>query len=100
MKRIKILNFAAENAKESKTALSRVNAAEGVRDVFGRILAVAVKTSNALDMLHILSYPITEMPLFLAHCDGTPMKTDKASLTKADRKLFSWITVSPQSQPQ
>jgi len=33
--RTKILNFAADNRKRSKTGTRKVNAAEGVRDVFG-----------------------------------------------------------------
>ena len=34
---------------------------------------------------HLLRYPITTVtvPLSLAHIDGTPLKTDKATLTKA-----------------
>ena len=35
------------------------------------------------DLRHLLSYPITTVPLSLAHIDGTPLKTDKATLTKA-----------------
>lgn len=80
--RTKILNFAADNRKRSKTGTRKVNAAEGVRDVFGRILAVVAKTSDTIDLHHVLSYPITEVPLSLAHSDGIPLKTDKASLTK------------------
>ena len=38
--RTKMLEFAAEDVKESKTAVRKMNAAEGVRDVFGRMLAV------------------------------------------------------------
>ena len=77
-----MLNFPAENVQKSKTAVRRVNAAEEVRDVFGQILTVAAKMSSALDMLHILSYPVTEVALSLAHCDGTPLKTEKATPTK------------------
>ena len=65
MARTKILNFAAENVKRSKTGIRKVSAAEGVRDVFGRILAVVTKTSDTLDLHHVLSYPITEVPLSL-----------------------------------
>ena len=50
--RIKMLNFAAENVKQSRTTNRRVNAAEGVRDVFGQILAVAAKTSDSLNLRH------------------------------------------------
>ena len=81
--RTKILNFAAENRKRSKTGARKVSAAEGVRDVFGRILAVVAKSSDTIDLHHVLSYPITEVPLSFAHSDGIPLKTDKATLTKA-----------------
>ena len=33
--RTKVFNFAAENMKQSKKKIRKVNAAEGVRDVFG-----------------------------------------------------------------
>ena len=80
--RTKVMNFAAENRKRSKAGTRKVNAAEGVRDVFGRILAVVAETSDNIDLHHILSYPITDVPLSLAHSDGIPLKTDKATLTK------------------
>ena len=38
---------------------------------------------NPNDLRHLLSYPITTVPLSLAHIDGTPLKTDKATITKA-----------------
>ena len=38
---------------------------------------------NPNDLRHLLSYPITTVSLSLAHIDGTPLKTDKAILTKA-----------------
>lgn len=68
--RSKMLNFAAENSKESKNATRRLDAAEGVRDAFGRILAVAAESSDVFDLRHVLSFPITEVPPSLAHCDG------------------------------
>ena len=37
---------------------------------------------DALDLRHVLSYPITEVPLSLAHSDGTLLNTEKATLTK------------------
>ena len=71
----------------------------GVRDVFGRILAVAAKTSSVLDMLHILSYPVTEVPLSLAHCDGTPLKTEKATLTKTLERRQEVVLVDASLPP-
>ena len=38
---------------------------------------------NPNDLRHLLSYPITTVPLSLAHIDGSPLKTDKATLTIA-----------------
>ena len=83
--RTKINNFATENVKESRSAVQKVDATEGVRDVFGRSIAVAAlsSASDVFDLRHLLSYPITTVPLSLAHSDGTPLKTNKATLTKA-----------------
>ena len=38
---------------------------------------------NPNDLRHLLNYPITTVPLSFAHIDGTSLKTDKATLTKA-----------------
>ena len=82
--RTKILNFAAENAKRHRpsSADQKSKAAEEVRDVFGKILAVAGHSNSAINLQHILSFPITDLPLSLAHSDGTCNKTEKAALTK------------------
>ena len=46
-----------------------------------------------IDLHHILCYPITDVPLSLAHADRTPLKTKKASLTKLlERKQTSVLT--------
>ena len=55
---------------------------EGVRDIFARLLTLAARESKAIDLHHILCYLITDVPLSLAHADGIPLKTEKASLTK------------------
>ena len=55
---IKMLKFASENTKRSKTAVQRIHAAEGARYVFERMLAVAADSSDAIDLQHILSYPL------------------------------------------
>ena len=46
------------------------------------MLTLATRESEAIDLHHILCYPITDVPISLAHADGTPLKTEKASLTK------------------
>ena len=78
VKRVKIQNFAAENLKRKSTRAKKVlAAAEGVRDAFGFLLS-----KSNIDLHNVLCFPITEIPLALAHTDGTPAKTDKATLTK------------------
>ena len=46
--------------------------ATGVRGVFVRIIAVAAlhNPSDVFDLRHLLSYPITTVPLSLAHSEG------------------------------
>ena len=78
-----------------------MSAAEGVRDVFGQILAIVAKSSDTIDLHHVLSYPITEVPLSFSHSDGTPLKTDKATVTKAlesKKKNCSYKLVLLQSK--
>ena len=80
--RTKLLNF-AENVKESRAMVRRVNAAEGVWDAFGTIMVVAANISDAIDLRDLMCFPITAVPLSLAHNDDTPLKTNKATPTKA-----------------
>ena len=53
------------------------------------------KISDALDLRHVLSYPITEVPLSLAHSDGTLLKTEKATLTKTLESRQETVITSP-----
>ena len=50
---------------------------------------------NPNDLRHLLSYPITTVPLSLAHIDGTPLKTDKTTLTKALERRQHVVFVDP-----
>ena len=74
------MNFAAENVRKSKIIIRKINAAEGVGDVFGRIITVAANSKAEFDLRHLLRYHITTVHLFPAHSDGTPLKTDTAVL--------------------
>ena len=60
-------------SRENKT----LGAAEGVRDAFGYVLS-----KTAIDFHHVLCFPVTEVPLSIAHADGTPAKAEKAALTR------------------
>jgi hypothetical protein len=39
-------------------------------------------SKTGIDLHDVLCFPITEIPLSLAHADGSPTKTEKANLTK------------------
>ena len=82
LSRIDIKNFAKENIKRKTMESRKSNVAEGVRDIFARLLTLAARESRAIDLHHILCYPITVVLLSLVHADGTPLKMKKASLTK------------------
>lgn len=38
--------------------------------------------NTTFDLRNVLSHPITDYPLLLAHCDGTRVKSDKSTLLK------------------
>lgn len=50
------------------------------RDLFGRMLGISM--DHNIDVLKILSYPITPVPLSLCHLDGAICKTAKSVLGK------------------
>ncbi|GFU18339.1 uncharacterized protein TNCV_1980261 [Trichonephila clavipes] len=50
------------------------------RDLFGRFLGISM--DHQIDVLKILSFPITPVPLALCHLDGGFCKTDKSVLVK------------------
>lgn len=49
-------------------------------NLMGRILILALE--HKIDMLKILFYPLTAVPLSLCHIDGSMNKTDKSTLLK------------------
>ena len=63
------------------------------------MLAVAAKTSDALNLHHILRYPVTEVPLSLLHSDRTPLKTDKEALTKTLESTQEVVLVDTSIPP-
>ena len=71
-----------KDIKRKTMESQKLNVAKGVRDIFARLLTLAARESKAIDLHHILCYQITDVPLSLAHADRTPLKTEKAPLTK------------------
>lgn len=81
--RFPVQNFAKGNLqKKSSSEKKALDTAEGVRDAFGYLLTAAAKSDEKPDLKMILSHPITEVPLPLAHADGSMNKTEKAAFTK------------------
>jgi len=77
--RNKLKNFSADAVKVKLTVKDRkIKELQGTRDLFGRLLYLAA--SNDLDLTLVFSYPLTPVPLALAHVDGSINKTDKSKL--------------------
>ena len=66
----------------------KIKELQGTRDLFGRLLYLAA--TNEIDLEMVFEYPLTPMPLSLAHIDGSINKTDKAKLMhKLEEKVES-----------
>ena len=57
----------------------------GTGDLFGRLLYLS--TLRHLDLEKVFEFPLTPVPLALAHLDGTMHKTEKAKLMHRLEKL-------------
>jgi hypothetical protein len=78
IKKRKVFNFAQENLKKRVKGKQK-SAAESLRDVFIRILVILSKKTN-FNLRRVMTFPITEYPLSIAHSDGSGLKTDKSKL--------------------
>lgn len=77
--RCKVKNFAsAAVTAKLKTKEQKVIELQGTRNSFGRLLYLS--TQENLNLSVVFRYPLTPVPLSLAHVDGTMNKTDKAKL--------------------
>ena len=64
----------------------KIRELKGTRDLFGRLLYLAA--THNLDLQVVFRYPLTPVPLSLAHVDGTMTKTDKSALmTKLEKRI-------------
>lgn len=88
--KVPVENFASTNAKKKEPKVKKdLQAAESVRDAFACLLS-----KSNIDLHLLLSFPIINVPLCIAHADGSPTKTEKASLTKLLEKKYT----SPDDQ--
>ena len=76
--RRKVLNFASAAVKTSIKSNSKIVELQGTKDLFGRLLYLS--SQNNIDLARVFTYPLTPVPLSLAHVDGSINKTDKAKL--------------------
>ena len=72
IKRRKVKNFWCGAVKKVVKEL------QGTRYLFGRLLYLS--TTHAIDLQYVFTFPLTPVPLSLAHIDGSVHKTTKASL--------------------
>ena len=102
LKRIRIENFAAENMKlrpKVRAAEMKALTSNSLRDMFIRMVIVASQMT-AFDLRNILSYPVTEYPLSLAHSDGSRVKSDKSTLLNKLESLQSISILTQQMLPK
>lgn len=75
----KLMTFSSEVVKlKKKGPNDKIQQARMERDLMGRILATALE--KKVDMAHVLSYPLTPIPLCFSHIDGEMNKTPKILL--------------------
>lgn len=74
-------NFSVEIEKKKSVKIGgKVQEIRLQRDLFGRMLGISM--DHNVDVIKILSFPITPVPLSLCHLDGAICKTNKSVLTK------------------
>ena len=76
--RRKIKNFASASVTSKIPAKNKVQEVRGTRDLFGRLLLIS--TMENINLSKVLEYPLTPVPLSLAHSDGSINTTGKAKL--------------------
>ncbi|XP_014678737.1 PREDICTED: uncharacterized protein LOC106818551, partial [Priapulus caudatus] len=95
IRRRKVKNFASENTKVKQSASSKaIPAVNSQRDRFVRMLVVISQKTN-FDLKHVVTYPITDVPLSIAQPDGSRLKTDKSKLLNKLESLQDGMTSLP-----
>lgn len=69
IKRNSVKTFAVENVKHKTSSLKKIDDAGVERNVLGHVLCYVMQ--NRIDLLSVLSYPLTTLPHSLANLDGT-----------------------------
>ena len=90
IKKSKISNFATENfsKKNKSTQASKIQQAKGTRDIFGRLLFLAI--TKQIDVKRIFAYPLAPEPPCFCHPDGSLRDSPKS-------KVFQYLKGLVQS---
>ena len=92
--RRKVQNFASVSTKTSVKNNKKVVELKVTRDLFGRLVYLSI--TNNLDIKKVFEFPLTSVPLSLAHVDGSLNKTDKSKLIqRIERDVVSTDPVDP-----
>ena len=79
IKRRKVMNFTQDAVKFKFTTKDKqIKEAKCTRDIFGRLLFLAV--TQRLDLALVLTFPLTPVTLSLCHITGDMNKTSKCTL--------------------
>ena len=82
------------NEKRTIGKSTRKTVLKADHKLFGRIILIA--NSRNLQMKDVLKHPLGPLPWALANCDGTPKKTNKASLARHLEKKTRPADVIPK----
>ena len=94
IQRRKVCNFASTAVKITvRTKDLKAVELHGTRNLFGRLLFLS--TMENIDLEKVFRYPLTPVPLSLAHIDGSMNKTDKAKLLHVLEKKVE--SIPPES---
>lgn len=88
--RNKLLTFSNECAKNKRSQNPKISALKCTSSLMGRLVVLA--TNKEIDLQHILTYPLTPVPLTMCNADGVMAKTDKSTLF---RKLEEFSKSKP-----
>ena len=88
--KVKLLTFATGSKRyKIKSGDEKIKAVTMVRDLFGSILFMSLQ--RKVDMGEVLKYPLTPVPLSIAHTDNMMQKKPKVKLLNEIEKRINHI---------
>ena len=78
IKKEKLATFKDNGKAKKRTQDKRITSLVCTRDLMGRLVIIVCQ--RKLHLEHVISYPLTPVPLPLCSTDGTMMKTEKSNL--------------------